>query len=176
MIRIPVKEILVVASIASACAGCQPITDVAIGKLPPADPIWVALLPPNASTQGLFRETTQSKTPDGRTAIKAKNASSLQKLTSERARAFFAKSLPLSLSNFKQFMKETGFQCDLHGLSECHYTKARPPIPCTPSLRVSVEVFYGAGQSGLVEERNLDIAAMIVEDDAPTDDRGCFPL
>jgi hypothetical protein len=108
--------------------------------------------------------------------IENENPSSLQKLTTERARAFFAKSLPLSLPNFKQFMKNDGFVCDLHGLNECHYTRARPPMPCTPSLRVSVEVFYGTSQGGVVEENNLDVAAMIIEDDAVADDRGCFPL
>jgi len=165
-------NILFVLVVCALCTGCSLI----IGKLPPADPIWSAVVPQNAATNGLFGSITQTRLPDGRTGFVTENANTIQKRATENARSYLTQSLPMSPSDFMRFMKDNGFVCDRHGEPECHYTKARPPAECTPSLRVSVEVYYRVGSDGTVNDKSLDIAAMIVEDEAAADERGCFPL
>ena len=100
-----------------------------------------------------------------------RNATSLQREATENARAFLIKQLPMPHDAFVTFVKQSGFICNR---GECHYTKARPPIPCAPTLRVSIEMLVGENKEGMVSESDLDIAAMIIEDGP--DNRGCFPL
>lgn len=171
MMSLPTHRGLTALSIivtAVTLSGCQSMADLFIGKLPPPDPLWSAVVQTALKKKNMSDADSQTS-----------SASQTQAEATRRAREYLAHGFPMSSRDFLEKLKNAGFKCDVGAYrtgNNCRYMTVRPPEPCTRSIRVIVEVTFDRQQERVMANEDFDVSAMAIQDDDIIDNRGCFPL
>jgi hypothetical protein len=102
-----------------------------------------------------------------------------QQQATAQVRAYLMTLLPSTPDSFTERLMQQSFSCgtyDLENVRECFYTRARPPVSCATSLRVSVEVDFpnSKDSDGTISPGDIDVAVMVTPDLEHHDDRGCL--
>lgn len=132
-----------VAALLMACTGCAWISP---DDYQPPDPIWMAVFGPISPTWNEVRPSPQ------------------QQGANERARRFVLQFLADAPSEFADNLERQKLACRPWNGWTCIYTQAHAPSSCVIPQRVSVEVNFPSRLSRPLEEKDVDVAAMVLVD------------
>lgn len=150
------KNLLGFCALILVCVGCSAI----IGSLPEPDPLWkaaVAFGPHNE--KGCL--VLSDRLPDCSSG-------------EDRVSKYLFQFLPASPPKFVESLQKINFTCTTNkDIWQCSYIKSQPPVPCSASLRVSIEALF---PSSVPSVKKLHLKVHVVPDPENVDDRGCFPM